>query len=46
MIGRVPPRAHEVLVTTVDEFDGRGEVHDIPGRQIEDGGLDLKTDAL
>jgi hypothetical protein len=46
MIGRMPPRAHEVLVTAADEFDRRVEVRDIPGRQVEDGGLNLKTDAL
>jgi hypothetical protein len=46
MIGRVSPRAHEVLVTAADKFDGRGKVRDIPGRQVEDGGIDLKTDAL
>ena len=44
MIARVPSRSHEVLVTAVDEFDRRIKVHDIPGREIEDGGLDLKTD--
>ena len=46
MIGRVPPRAHEVLVTTADEFDRRVEVREVPGRQVEDGGVNLKTDAF
>jgi hypothetical protein len=39
MIARVPSRSHEVLVTAVDEFDRRIKMHDIPGREIEDGGL-------
>jgi hypothetical protein len=46
MIARVPPQSHEVLVTAVDEFDWRAKVRDIPSRQIEDGGLDLKTNTL
>ena len=43
MIARVPPRSHEVLVTAVDEFDRRLKLRDVAGRQIEDGGLDFKT---
>jgi len=46
MIGGVPPRAHEFLVTAGHEFDRCAEVRDIPGGQVEHGGLDLKTDAL
>jgi hypothetical protein len=46
MIGWVPLRGHEVLVTTADEFDRRIEMRDIPGRQIEDRRLNLKTDPL
>src|SRR6476659_7653468 len=44
MIAEVPLRSHEVLVIAVDEFDRCVKVLDIPSRQIEDGGLDLKTD--
>jgi hypothetical protein len=32
MIGRVPPRAHEVLITAVDELDRRAEVRDVAAR--------------
>src|SRR6516165_10030628 len=46
MIARMLPRAHEVLTTAADEFDRRVKVRDIAARQVEDGGLDLKTDAL
>jgi hypothetical protein len=42
----VPPRTNQVLVAAADKFDRRAEVGDIPGRQIEDNRLDLKTDAL
>ena len=44
MIARVPPRSHKLLITALCEFDRRLKLHNIPGRQIEDGGLDLKTD--
>jgi len=46
MIGRVRSRSHKVLITAVDEFDRPVEVRDIPSRQVEDGGLDLKTYTL
>ena len=46
MIGRVRSRSHEVLITAVDEFNRPVEVRDIPSRQVEDGGLDLKTYTL
>jgi hypothetical protein len=45
MIAGVLSRSHEVLVTAVDEFDRRLEAGNILGCQIEDGGLDLETDA-
>ena len=45
MIGWVLPRAHEVLVTTADEFDWCFEVRDIPACEVEDCRLNFKTDA-
>src|SRR5262249_38668922 len=46
MIGGVPPRAHESLVTAGHEFDRCAEVGDIPGGQVEHGGLHLQNHAL
>src|SRR5262245_53178256 len=46
VIDGVPPRSHEALVIAVDEFDRRVDVRDIPDRQVENDGLELKTDTL
>src|SRR5262245_21981550 len=45
IIGRMLPRAHQILVTAANKVDRRVEVRDILGRQVKDGRLDLKTDA-
>src|SRR5262245_34017286 len=45
MIGWMATCFQKFLVTAVNEFDRRVEVRDIPARQIEHIGFDLKTDA-